>query len=131
MASFPAVPMKKSGIRFMINCSLSVEQIEEMLCTLQEKYLESLEENGSDCKEVARVFNLPNFHRESLKQPLSTVRDWQVKIDQSIVNIDQHEWAHCFDKTPTLSCANLCELERTFSDTTTRENKMGFLLCDH
>lgn len=126
VASFPAVPMKKSGIRFMINCSLSVEQIERMLCTLQEKYLESLEENGSDCKEVARVFNLPNFHRESLKQPLSTVRDWQVKIDKSIVNIDQHEWAHCFDKTPTLSCANLYELERTFSDTTTRENKWDF-----
>ncbi|MEM8533223.1 MAG: aminotransferase class I/II-fold pyridoxal phosphate-dependent enzyme [Chloroflexota bacterium] len=60
-ASFPATPMQKGGMRFTVNRNLSKDDIDQLLECVAYHYPIALAEEGSSCREVARVFKIPEF----------------------------------------------------------------------
>lgn len=125
-ASFPAVPMRKSGIRFMINTFLNKEQITEMLKVLCDVYAETIIENGTTYAKISKTFDIPNFNLK--KEDKITQYDGLLshKIYRSITDLDEHEWNEKFINEGPLSYANLELLERIYTNTNTLENSWEF-----
>ena len=125
-ASFPAVPMRKSGVRFMINTFLSKEQINEMLQALCDTYAETIIENGTSYAKISETFDIPNF---DLKKDNLTTQDNGVlshEIYRSISDLDEHEWNDKFINDAPLSYANLELLESIYTKEKSLENNWEF-----
>ena len=117
-AGFPAVPMKKSGLRFMINRQLSKEDISTMLHILQEEYVRGIVEEGSSLEEVAKAFKLPKIAIEvddivHAVDPSS--QKLEASLHHSILELDKNEWEKHFRQHGTLTYNNLAQLENIFN----------------
>jgi len=115
-AGFPAVPMKKGGIRFMINNNLSIEEIEQMLVALQEEYVLGLHEEQSSPEKVANEFKLPPFltnHSFNL-QKASTSPHLKEEHFNSISEIDGKLWDLLFAEPSSNTYHNLSTFEKLF-----------------
>ncbi|SEC42093.1 7-keto-8-aminopelargonate synthetase [Tenacibaculum sp. MAR_2009_124] len=132
VASFPAVPMKKSGLRFMINSSLNKENIDDMLELLQYKYLEALKENNSNCEEVAKTFKLPKFKlKAAISENIIEKRDeLQVTLNSTILSESEEEWNTIFKENATLSYNNIVLVEKTFTNNEKKEDNWNFKYVD-
>jgi len=126
-ASFPAVPMKKGGLRFMVNSRLSIEEIEAMLQSMQRRYMEILVGYGITCAQVAATFRIPPF-REEMEAPvtLPTTSTLQVTRHRSIRQLDREEWNGILGKEGNLGYDNLVLLEDAFSGQELPENNWDF-----
>ncbi|MFK7796400.1 MAG: GNAT family N-acetyltransferase, partial [Aureispira sp.] len=135
-ASFPAVPMRKSGIRFMVNNFLKKEHIDEMLTTLCNVYSETIIENDTNYKKIAKTFNIPEFdlnipsqlQHDLTKSPLS------INIHRSIKELNAQEWNNTFFKNGTLTHSNLALIEDIYSKDSVLENQWDFyylVIKDH
>lgn len=126
-ASFPAVPMKKGGIRFMINRNLEIADIEKMLVTLQREYVLGLEEEGSSTEMVAKTFKLKPFRivlrKKNLVQHPAKLK---AEIVHSISEIPAEEWDATFKENGTLLHSNLKALESLFDGNAKREDNWKF-----
>ena len=123
-AGFPATPMKKGGLRFMINNNLSIEQIDAMLTNLRKEYVLGLMSESSSPEAVAKQFKLPPF---LLDHGLSLEKN-EMKMNlidhhySSITEINQEEWNSMFSKFGLNEYQNLKGLETVFSDNEALEN---------
>lgn len=128
-AAFPAVPMKKSGVRFMVNSNLNKEDINAMLEALQANYIETILEVGSSCEQVAKVFDIPAFkiqikgNQETEKMPQAQLK---LEIHRSIAAIQPEAWATHFENKGNLSYQNLQLIERTFTQQAKAEDNWDF-----
>ena len=123
-AAFPAVPMKKGGIRFMINNNLSIEEIESMLVNLQKEYVLGLYDEGSSIEEVAKLFKLKPFlleHNFDVKRE-SNPANLKEEFHDSIKTISSQEWNLMFSKFGSNEYQNLLDLEQVFRDNSEVEN---------
>ncbi len=123
-AGFPATPMKKGGLRFMINQNLSFEEIDDMLVTLRTEYLLGVFEEKSSPAEIAKEFRLEPFlvdHGLDLASA-KDVFEFQEEHFDSIQAIDAHEWDAIFAKEGTNAHHNLKELEQIFRNHPEEEN---------
>ncbi|MDC3388312.1 aminotransferase class I/II-fold pyridoxal phosphate-dependent enzyme [Flavobacteriaceae bacterium] len=127
-ASFPAVPMRKSGIRFMVNNFLSKEQINEMLTTLSYVYAESITKNRTSYSKISKTFNIPSFNIKTDKQLSSENNNDQLNIKtyRSIKSIDKQEWNNIFYGNGTLTYANIELLEQVYCNSGSLENNWDF-----
>ncbi|MEL6538430.1 MAG: aminotransferase class I/II-fold pyridoxal phosphate-dependent enzyme [Bacteroidota bacterium] len=126
-ASFPAVPMKKSGIRFMVNNRLGTAEIEAMLLRLQRHYINTLVEMGSSCSEVAQSFQIPQFHLEpDVAQREAEATELQVSMYRSITELCPKEWDGTYGGEGNLGYENLRLLEQTFTNQELPENNWEF-----
>jgi 7-keto-8-aminopelargonate synthetase-like enzyme len=136
-ASFPAVPMKKGGIRFMINNNLNTEEIGKMLDTLQREYVLGLQEEGSSVKDVAKTFRIPEFNISIDANESNVVQlpgTLTAKIHRSIATISAQEWDASFQKKGNLLHHNLMQLEEVFSRNMEKENNWKnyyYIVRDH
>ncbi|MFI0430540.1 aminotransferase class I/II-fold pyridoxal phosphate-dependent enzyme [Mariniflexile sp. HMF6888] len=123
-AGFPATPMKKGGIRFMINDNLTIEQIDAMLTNLQKEYVLGLLSDSSSPEAVAKQFKLSPFLTKH--QFLSEKHEMKMHlVDQhynSIAEIDPEEWNALFYKFGSNEYDNLKGLEAVFRDNEAVEN---------
>ena len=123
-AGFPATPMKKGGLRFMINNNLSLEQIDSMLSELRKEYVLGLLSEGSSPEQVAKQFKIPDF----LKNHGYSFEKEEVKMQlkeehyDSISDINSEEWNNLFSKAGSNEHKSLHELETVFSNNTLLEN---------
>ena len=60
-AGFPATPMKRSGLRFMIHGNLQKSDIDVLVAALQKNYVLVLEEEGLTFNKIAKSFGIPEF----------------------------------------------------------------------
>lgn len=127
-ASFPAVPMRKSGIRFMINTFLNKEQINEMLDILSNIYAETIGENETSYEKISRTFGIPYFELKADNSKDKEVLQDSLTCDiyDSIKDLDEHQWNEKFIDNGTLSHANLELLENIFTNNNTPENDWKF-----
>lgn len=128
-AAFPAVPMKKSGIRFMINNNLSKEDINQMLKALQVNYLSTLVEAGSSCAYVSKIFNIPAFDIQIEGQQQSekiSTNNLAVETVASIQAVDKAAWNAVFANKGNLDYDNLALIEATFKNNALPENNWEF-----
>ena len=123
-AGFPATPMKKGGLRFMINNNLSMEQINSMLSELKKEYVLGLLSEGSSPEQVAKQFKLPIFlknHDYSLENNEDKMFLYEEHYD-SIGDINPTEWNTLFSNSGSNEHTNLRKLEAIFSNNTLLEN---------
>ena len=127
-ASFPAVPMRKSGIRFMINTFLSKEQINEMLNSLCNVYAETIMENGISCAKIAKTFSIPDFNFNTENDASKSISQDQLnyEIYRSIKELDEQSWNEKYINNGTLSYDNLKLLESIYTNADTEENNWDF-----
>ena len=127
-ASFPAVPMRKSGIRFMVNVFLSETQIKAMLTTLQQVYTETILAHQTSYEKIAKTFNIPAFTLKTTENPVKPAGDLQLKMAtyKTIQDLDEKEWNRIFYKNGTLTHANLALIESVYKNATTPENNWDF-----
>ncbi len=126
VASFPAVPMRKSGIRFMINTFLNKEQINEMLMVLCDVYTEKIIENGTSYAKISKTFDIPNFN---LKKD-HTITQYDALLNHEIYryikDLDEQQWNSKFINDATLSYANLELLEDIYTKANSQEHDWEF-----
>lgn len=60
-ATFPATPMRQGGLRFMLNCNLTVEDVDGLIDCVHRHYTDVLHAEGTSAAQVARSFNLEPF----------------------------------------------------------------------
>jgi len=125
-ASFPAVPMKKGGIRFMINNNLSLQHIDAMLVQLQREYVFGLEEEDSSLKAVSRIFKIPAIKINQTSNVKPIISKLSVETFRSITSIQEADWNNYFTNNGNLSYNNLRNIETTFSNQTNQENNWNF-----
>ena len=129
-ASFPAVPMKRSGVRFMINNHLTPRDIDQMLDRLAYHYPLALEEEGSHCDEVSRVFQIATFNltskasmhvkRQASRAPL------RIEHHRSITELDAAEWDAIFAGKGNFTSSSLRMIESVFANAQEPENHWDF-----
>ncbi|KXJ04788.1 Serine palmitoyltransferase 2, partial [Exaiptasia diaphana] len=123
-AGFPATPMKKGGLRFMINDNLTIEEIDGMLTVLQKEYVLGLLSEESSPEDVAKRFKLEPFlvdHEYSLNEQELKLNLTDHHHD-SIKDIDANEWNSLFSRFGSNEHKNLFELEKVFSDNSEPQN---------
>lgn len=123
-AGFPATPMKKGGLRFMINDNLTMEQIDGMLTALQKEYVLGLLSEESSPEDVAKRFKLKPFllnHGYTLNEQESRL-NLTDHHHESIKEIDANEWNLLFSRFGSNEHKNLFELEKVFSDNSEPQN---------
>ena len=129
-ASFPAVPMRRSGIRFLVSAALSRAQITAMLEALAEVYVDTIYQHESNFAQVAKNFRIPPFevhsphHNQSGKDPDDS--PLRVILRESIRDCDRGEWESIFGDSGTLHYDNIATVERTFSQQELPENNWTF-----
>ena len=126
-AAFPAVPMKQSGIRFMMNCHLTEADVEAMLTKLQEHYVIALTEHGSSCAEVAKVFRIPAFEIQGPEEvEMKENSGLTLTIKPSVLEIDGQQWDRLFRGKGNMTSHNLNLLEKLFKHQKEPENNWKF-----
>ncbi|MGB5980267.1 MAG: aminotransferase class I/II-fold pyridoxal phosphate-dependent enzyme, partial [Cyclobacteriaceae bacterium] len=129
-AAFPAVPMKKSGIRFMVTSHHSYDEIENMLVALQQEYVLGLQEEGSSVDEVARVFRLPAFtirvEKPAEAEPDTGGNELTDELYRSVASLRPDEWDYYMAEDGCNTHRNLLNLEKAFSGNEQKEENAGF-----
>ncbi|MEM6737078.1 MAG: aminotransferase class I/II-fold pyridoxal phosphate-dependent enzyme [Bacteroidota bacterium] len=132
IASFPAVPIRRSGIRFMINAFLKKKQINEMLTALCGIYSETITENNTTCTQISKTFKIPDFSLNADQNHVkySSEEKLQTKIYRSIKNLDEKKWDDIFQKNSTLNYANVALIEDVYTNENRLENNWDFYYID-
>lgn len=117
VGSFPATPMKQSGLRFMITANHSEDDVDRLLRRIRHHYPEVVRDAGTTCAEIARHFDLAPFELEPTAPPRATTAagaGLRVELHRSVDALDQAEWDRLFLGRGNLSCACLRDMERAF-----------------
>ena len=124
IAGFPATPMKRGGLRFMINNNLSLKQIDFMLTSLKKEYILGFYDEGSSMEEVAKLFKLKPFllnHDIAVKEKSNPAKLTE-EFHTSIKGVSSKEWNLMFSKFGSNEHQSLLELEQVFVDNSEAEN---------
>jgi 7-keto-8-aminopelargonate synthetase-like enzyme len=115
-AGYPATPMKKGGLRFMVTNRQKKEQISEMLKSLKKEYLLGLLSEGSSPAHVANQFKIEPFlvghsakHKNVDQLPLLKSITYS-----SIESLGLKKWNSLFAPFGSNEYQNLKELSQVF-----------------
>lgn len=126
-AIFPAVSMRKSGIRFCISAKHEKHQIEALVESFAQNYEKAFKEENVEMDKISRLFG------EEL--PLPTSKSMIDKTDKkvfitetyaSIHHINSEEWDLLFEGKGSFDTKGLAFLENTFSNNDEKENNWNF-----
>lgn len=119
VGSFPATPIKQSGLRFMITANHDEDDVERLLERIRHHYPRVVRDAGTTCAEIARHFDIEPFELEmsgpshdATSVPTNT--ELSVELHRSVDELDQAEWDRLFLGHGNLSCACLRDMERAF-----------------
>jgi 7-keto-8-aminopelargonate synthetase-like enzyme len=127
---FPAVPMKKTGIRFTITRLHTYTQIEMMIATLAAEYPKALEEEDMTLAQVYKAFKLTKpeelMQELSITSMLKQTLSLEVEHYDHIHEIDKELWNGLFEGRGTFDWDGLRTLEDSFSDNARPEDNWQF-----
>ncbi len=131
-ASFPATPMKRGGVRFMINGNMFKKDIDHLVESLAYHYPRVLAETGSSPKKVAKTFGIPIFHLPHCAGSSST--DWEEQptdklrmyLNRHITEIEAAEWDYHMSAKGNFNHSHLRLVESVFTKQTKAENNWDF-----
>ncbi len=123
---FPAVSMRKAGLRFCVGVNNTEQEIDQMLQAMQYHYPQAINEEGINQSTIFKSFKLElpeitpvvpmPFAEEGLKLEKYT----------SISAIDQNEWNKLLGDNGTFDWNGMAFLERTFTANDAKENNWEF-----
>lgn len=129
-ASFPATPMKRGGVRFMVNGNLEKEDVAQMLDALAYHYPRVLADAGSSPEKVAKAFSIPEFqvknHASSSVQLVPRKENLAAELFRDIHQADVREWDELMAGRGNFTHATLQMLQYTFSEGEAPENNWDF-----
>lgn len=132
-ASFPATPMKRGGVRFMINGNMTEDDIDALLLSLSRHYPMAISEHGSSPQKVAKAFGIPLFniknqvHNPTINEQFKTdVANLSVSHYKNIQEIDYTEWDYFMANRGNFNHNNLCLLQNVFGKQKEKENTWDF-----
>ena len=129
-AAFPAVPMKRSGLRFMITGYLTPQDIDHLIERLAYHYPLALEEEGSNCAEVSRVFQIPAFtlapNASARQRRDADAQTLQVEHHRSIAALNTAAWDDMFAGKGNFTASSLQMIESVFAHSQEPENQWDF-----
>lgn len=146
-AAFPAAPMKRGGLRFMVNGHLNTDDIERLTQRILVHYHALLAEEGLTERQIARNFDIDPFTLKPLaydqvatvamlSQPdicqshdVTLSKTLQVRHMRSIYETDADQWDALHAGQGTLSHRILTTLEAVFSTGEQPENRWDFHYC--
>ncbi|PCJ29759.1 MAG: aminotransferase class I/II, partial [Moraxellaceae bacterium] len=128
---FPAVPMKRGGIRFTTTTHHSEQDITELVDAFAHHYPLALDEEGSSLEEVYKEFKLtdkrPEKPRLVFRNPAKeNVNGLQIQYSQTIRELSHHQWDACFSQQGNFDWEGLRYLEDTFSENPEKESNWKF-----
>ena len=124
MGLFPAVPVKKTGVRFTISLHNQLSDIEHLVETMNHHYAQSIEEEGYSLNQVRLIFKLPELAQtKNVSQ-----RSDQLKVLEysSISQVDQKIWNECMVGRNVFDSTGLKFLESLFSNNEEKEHNWSF-----
>ena len=115
-ATFPAVPMRRGGLRFTVTTHLNEEDIDRMVQAMAFHYPSALREEGLTCKDIARTFKIPPFELSTPKLHLASEQTDDLIVEQkrSIQQLDAKTWDERFADAGNFTHATLTDIERIF-----------------
>lgn len=128
-AGFPAVPMKRGGLRFMLNNHLGKQDVDRLLDSIESHYETCLSNAETTEKAVAKSFNIPVFKinkRNEGKSDAIKNKGLSMTSFSSINAITSDLWNNYFEGRGNLDYANLQMLEQVFSSSELIENQWEF-----
>lgn len=126
---YPAVSMRRAGIRFCISSIHSKKDIRQMLYRMKTNYVESLEEGKVELKTILRYFkiDLPKNYSTNLKvRANKNENNLELKTYRSINEINQGEWNRYMENEGLFDSDSMNFLEQTFKSNDLKENNWDF-----
>ena len=125
MGIFPAVPVKKTGVRFTISRHNRLEDIRNLVDTLSEAFPKALQEESYSANHVRRIFNLPLIE-EAKEKGVVSAPDLKLLNFGSISEIDRGFWDGMFAGEGVFDHAGLTFLEKAFKQNQEEEHNWQF-----
>ncbi|PRQ08534.1 aminotransferase class I/II-fold pyridoxal phosphate-dependent enzyme [Enhygromyxa salina] len=130
--SFPATPMKQSGLRFMLNAHQREADVLRLFQRIRYHYPMIMAEEGTSGPEVARHFGIAAFTVEA-SAPLTVVSPsterLEVELVRSVDELDGEEWDRLFAGAGNLGVGSLRSMERVFADANDARERADFYYC--
>ncbi len=130
LATFPAVPMKNSGVRFTITALHTFSQIDAMLEALAYHYLHAMEEENLTLDSVCKAFKMevPEL-RSTRREPTrryGAAQALNVQHFGSICDIPAEEWDSVLGHRGSFNHEGMAFLEKAFGNRPEPEHNWDF-----
>lgn len=123
-AMFPAVPIKKTGIRMCVTLHQKEEDIENVMSAIAHHLPRAIEEEEWTINKIQKVFGLPLKEDKKVKGK-EYENDLQFYYFTSISNVNQEHWNKAHGKS-LIDFNYLKFLENTFQENLEKENNWNF-----
>lgn len=126
MGLFPAVPVKKTGIRFTISLHNELEDVELLVKTMSKWYPKALEEEGYHPNQIRRIFKLRELEVAAENDANSHLK---IESYESIEKIDEKLWNRVMGRANCYDYNGMKYLEAVFYDNQQKEHNWDFRYC--
>lgn len=117
-AGFPATPMKRGGLRFMVNAHLTEEDIDGLVEVIARHYPAVLQSFGLTCEDVAKTFGIPPFEVRHVPPRLGLVPEpeaLECRHLRTIHHLGPQDWDRRHARMGTLAHHALAAVESVFA----------------
>ncbi|MEQ8473271.1 MAG: aminotransferase class I/II-fold pyridoxal phosphate-dependent enzyme [Marinoscillum sp.] len=121
---FPAVPVKKTGIRFTISRHNNLSDIKDLVDALESGFTKSLKELGQTHNHIRKIFDLSLVKDDIQLEKKHT--ELTVNVYESINDVNETDWNNAFKGKNVLDTEGLKYLERTFANNSNKEENWVF-----
>ena len=127
-AIFPAVSMRKSGIRFCVNADHTTDDIYQLTDVLAKSYNQAFKEEGVDVSKTSRLFGMELQRPEErvVETSLEEPKELKLQVDTTIQKINQAEWDGMFGNRGSFDHDGLKFLEGVYAHQEEKENNWNF-----
>lgn len=125
---YPAVSMRRAGIRFCITVNQNIDDIKSMLQSLKHHYLQSIHEAGYSLETILNYFKISTPQNLIIEQEknLNTPDDLKLEVHTSIMEVQKTEWDEKLGNLGMFDVNALTFLEESFSENSQKEDNWQF-----
>ncbi len=124
-AAFPAVPIRKGGVRFTVTAHITKEDIRQLIACIQHHYPLALAEEGTSSEEVDYNFAVKKVPTEAFSKVVTPTKlKWQCY--NTIHDVKQDEWDNLFLEKGSFDYSGMKFLESCFKENEQPVSKWDF-----
>ena len=129
IGTFPAVPIKNTGVRFTVTRLHTFKEIENMVAALAYHHAEVLKEENFPISKVYQAFKMKEPVEQKIQEVIVEIEKsstLQVEHVNSIKEVNKEEWNALLGNRGSFDWEGLKFLEESFVDNASRENNWLF-----
>lgn len=127
-AVYPAVSMRRSGLRLALNCHQTLDDIKRLVDAITHHYPLVLKEENSSLEDIYRDFNI-EMHETKTQTPKLAVKSragLKLEVANSIKDLRAEEWDSLLGSRGSFTAKGLEFLEEAFSNHSQPEENWNF-----